>query len=1100
MNARHVLSGSGLLALTAVALLAAGCSPKPEEPLPPPPAAKIITFTASPTAVANPGDSVTLSWTTENATGVSVEQVGVGPVRGATATSGTASVTVQTDAIFVLTARGEGGTDARSVGVSVTDPDGTVLFAALPEKIEAGQSTTLTWFAPGAQSVSLTEVGGATIDLGTQLESGVVSVTPAASTSYRLTVDGHDFTVDVAVTPVISSFALSGPAPAPGSAVNLAWTTRGATQLVLTRVGATAPLLTETDAAKIANGAFTEVAPASLPQDGVLQYELEVSAGGVVTRLPLTVRVGRIDLTLTASGFAKVGQTVPVTWRSTGGESASLSVDGQVVFVAATAAEVSNGNYTLLGKSAPQQIELVVRNSRGMEARAAKTIEPVGLPTFNSFSANPTSIATAGSPVTLSWDVTNARRVRISQVGGGFSQTLTGTLDTGTLDVYPSRPSVTYQLEADNQAGDSISPQRTTVTVTTPALVTVSRKFPVGSSTTITGTTVPGATSITGLPTIVSNPPGEAFVDISTTGTQITDFSSADDGSALVDFGGGLDLRVFGSVPAASTLAVGTNGWMYFSSTSNATTIPSVPVGTSLQPLSFAVFACDLVLGANGKVFWRKDTVNGETRVIVQWNRVEVFNTAGTSLTFQAQLYSSGKVVYAYGDLTTGGATYSAGIVNSTETIYLSPTTQPTSGQTLSFFAPVSVSSLPIPHTVQAAPYYLTVQAGAANVEARLDDVLLAGDVYISEVNPRPLAALTNAEWIELTNTTSAAFDLGGYSLATGTLTYTFPAGVSVPANGRLLLAQAADLGDGAAVTADHLYPSTFVMADASGTLSLRPPSSTTAYARIDWNAATAPANGRSVQADRPSTSLLTAAPFSAPTCPAPLSATYGTSLQNGTPGAAQGRCFPYVVEPLPMGNFEPISATGTQLVAGSASASDTSTYQVTLPQAVTYFGTPSTTLSVCTNGWLTTATTTSTSATNKTAPSTTAPVGTIAPFWDDNAGDPGTMGSGMYWLQRDPDMTPGSGDEVTIVSWEGWRYWSTTYAGQILDFQVKFFANGDIEFHYGRQVAGTYSTGLSATTWIENPAGNTALAINVNSTTAPGIQGNTGFRFRYVP
>lgn len=1089
------------LLIGALLAFAAGCSPKPEDPLPPPPAAKISTFTVSPTSVANPGDSVTLTWATENATGISLEQVGVGPVSGATDVSGTASVTVSADTLFVLTARGEGGTDARSVGVKVAGQAGDVLFSALPTHITAGESSTLAWYAPGATAVTLEAVGGAMIDVGGQIENGTVTVTPDLTTSYRLTVDGKPFTVSVTVAPVIEALALDGAAPSAGDMAKLTWRTRGATQVTLTRAGVQAPLVTEMDPAKVASGDYTDTVPSDLPPNGVLNYELTASNGTEQVTRKLEIRTaGGLRLTdWSIPGYGRAGGNVPVSWKTTGATAVRVTVNGQTIFTSATAAEVANGNTVVDVAATAVTITIVATNAFGERAEASGTMEPVGPIAFNSFTATPTTIATAGAPVTLAWDVTNARRVRVSQVGGGFSRQVTGNQDTGSLDVYPNRPTVTYRLDADNQVGDAIDPQFVTVTVTTPGVVTVSRKLPPGMATTITGTTVPGATTISGLPTATLNVPGEAFIDISTSGTEITgDYTNQDDGSVLVDVGG-FATRLFGT-SVGSSLAVGTNGWMYFSTTNNATTIPSVPVTTNLQPLSLAVFARDLELGTNGRVFWRLDTVGGVDRLIVQWDHVEVYNNTATSLTFQAQLYSNGKVVYAYGQLDFGTATYSVGVVNADETAYLSPTTQPVSNETVTFFAPVDVASLPIPHTVQTPPYYVSVQAGAVTVEALLDDALAVGDLGISEINPRPATGLTDAEWIELTNTTGAAIDLEGWSLAVGTATYTFPAGVSVPANGRLLMAQAADLGNGATVTPGHLYPNTFLLPDTSGTLNLRPPGSTTAFARFDWNAATAPVAGRSVQADPPSATFKLASPFSTATCPAPTTATYGTTAQQGTPGAAQPKCFPYVLEPLPANGFQSIAATGTTLVLTSNLTTYT-TYQVTLPQAVSYFGTPSTTLSVCSAGWLSTTTTTSTNSTNKSLPSSTAPVGAIAPFWDINTGNTSNPTNGLYWEQRDPDMTPGSGDELTIVSWEGFRYNSTSYTAESSSWQVVFHGNGDIDFHYGDQTGtSSFQKGSSATSWLENPAGNAAMFINVNSSTAPGISPNTGFRYRYTP
>lgn len=1098
---RSLLIGA-LLAFTA------GCSPKAEDPLPPPPAASITSFTVSPTSVAKPGDAVTLTWETANATSVSVEQVGTGAVSGATDLSGTASVTVSADTIFVLTARGEGGTDARSVGVTVGEQAGDVLFTALPARITAGQSATLAWYAPGAQSVGLAAVGGAAVDIGTQKENGTVTVTPDATTTYRLTVDGKTSDATVAVTPVIEAFALEGSAPAVGDPAKLTWKTRGATQVTLTRAGEANPLVTEMDPARVANGDFTDTVPPSLPPSGLLRYTLTASVGmeQVTQQLEIRVAAGLRFTGWTIPAYGRLGGGVSVTWKTTGADSVHVEVDGQTTYVTPTAVDVASGTTVVDVPPTTATVKLIATNVYGERAEVTGMLEPVGAITFNSLTATPSTTATGGDAVTLAWDVSNARRLRLTQVGGGFAAFRQGTVDTGSVTVRPNAPTVTYQLDADNRAGDAIDTQFVTVTVTAPTVVTVSRKLPSGGATTIDGTTVPGATTIYGAPTADTNATGAAFVDIAATGTEITGFATttgtlnSNDGTALIDVPG-MDLRIFGVPVSSSQVSVSTNGWFYFSSANNATTNPSVPVGTSLQPLSIVPFGQNLDLGATGRVYWQQDQVNGVDRLIIQWTHAQTSGNASSDITFQAQVYATGEIVFAYQTIQGVTASWSCGVVNGNESAYLAPTALPAEGDTVKFFAGQPVSALPVAHTVLASDYWLTVEGtGGALVPARLDDRMVTGNIAISEINPRPAAGLTDAEWIELTNTTGTAIDLEGWSLAVGTATYTFPAGVTVPANGRLLMAQAADLGDGATVTVGHLYPNTFLLPDTSGTLNLRPPGSTTAFARFDWNAATAPAAGRSVQADPPSATFKLASPFSTATCPAPTTATYGTSLQQGTPGAAQPKCFPYTLEALPPNGFQSIAASGTTLVLATNLTTFT-TYQVTLPQAVRYFGNTSTNLSVCSAGWLSTTTTTSTNTTNKTLPNTTAPVGAIAPFWDYNAADTALPTNGLYWEQRDPDMTPGSGDELTIVSWEGFRYSSTSYAGQYADWQVLFHGNGDIDFQYGKQVGTTtYLKGLSATSWLENPAGTAAMFINVNSTTAPGITPFTGFRYRYTP
>ncbi|MBK7864520.1 MAG: hypothetical protein IPJ65_39155 [Archangiaceae bacterium] len=280
-------------------------------------------------------------------------------------------------------------------------------------------------------------------------------------------------------------------------------------------------------------------------------------------------------------------------------------------------------------------------------------------------------------------------------------------------------------------------------------------------------------------------------------------------------------------------------------------------------------------------------------------------------------------------------------------------------------------------------------------------------------------------------------------------------------------------------------------MADASGTLTLQ--FGTATYESASWDSTSQTGAGVSVRVDRLQPSVLYTA---TPVCSGATTGSYG--LQTGTPGQMQPRCttaFPYTVRQLPVGNFESIAATGTLINAGA----DTALNTVTLTNPIQYFGAMSTSLTVSSNGVLSTIPFTASTATNKSAASTSLPVGTIAPFWDDLTATPGT-GVGCYWQAKDPDGTPASGDEYTIVSWEGYK--TVSSATGLLNFQVKFFANGNIEYHYGAMNPGTTGAahqGSGATTWLEDPTGKSALAVNVNSLT-PGIAPSSAWRFTYAP
>ncbi len=1093
-----------LWVLTALGFTGCNSTVKPQ-PVPAP--GTVVAFSATPGELALPGDKATLSWTTENATRVSLEQVGQGPIAiDPRAASGTLEVALAKDALFVLTAQGEGGTDSRSLGVAVKRVMRGVVFDAVPRAIAAGDSATLVWNAPGAAAVSIKEVGSAMVDLRGQKESGSVQVGPGKSTSYELDADGTKQLVTIEVGIAIYGFGLDGPSPLPGQQVNLSWETSGGAKLTLKRAGMAAVVLTVTDATRVASGTFSEAVPAGAPVDGLLTYTLDLEQGTAKVSRTLTVRVGgSVKITqFLVPALVRPGGTVVVQWKTTGGERLELWVDDASFFLAPDAATVAVGSRLLKAPTTGTlKVKLVVSNSRGAVDALEKTTAVIGPPTFNSFTADKSTVAVGAEPVVLSWNVTNARHVRISEAGQPVFEKTAGTLDTGTLTVFPNRAITTYLLEADNGAGDAIAVKSRAVVVTTPAVLTFSAQVPLAAASSITGHTVVGGTTILGLPNSKKNVAGDAFVDIAGTGTPI-DLVSAFSTATVVDIGP-FSTRIFGRPVSGNSISVSPDGFIVFSSTAQTGPFsPSVPaIGTQLFPLSLAPALKNLDVGT-GQIGWQVDVVGDEQRLIVQWTGVQPAGVPTAPMTFQLQVFTRGKVVFAYKKLPAAVGTIGVGVVNSEETDVLGTAVAPVEGDVFTFF---TQTTLPASVKVELLPYSALVKVPTGWVAVEGSGLLSPGQIAVTEINPRPAASVTGGEWLEVTNYTAFPFDLKGWVLNLGSgLTHPITTSVLVPANGRILLAQRLDLGDATAgVTAAYSYgaaSSLFVMSDSSGSLSLDIAGAP--YATISWDALTLPDAGLAVRADAPSPSKLYANGAQQSFCPGTGSPLYGTAAQAGTPGTLNARCFPYTLVALDGGSFEALAGNGgTLIVQGDAgsSATDDNVYPVTLASPAKLFGQSYPTLSVGTNGWMTPIATTLPEYVNKVLPSALAPAGSIAPFWDDLSGNPGIPGSGIYTVHRDPDGIAGNGDEYTIVSWEGWQVDSTP--GQNLNFQVKLFETGNLEYHYGTMGdAGTELTqrGSSATSWLEDVLGKSALPINLNSATAPGIRANTAFRYTYTP
>ncbi len=177
--------------------------------------------------------STTLSWTTSNATSVSIDQ-GIGAV----AASGSTPITVNATTTYTLTATGPGGTVNCSDTVTITPVTDNapmcVSLDAAPSSIRPGESTTLTWVTRNATSVSLSGVGAVAAN-----DSRVV--TPVGTTTYTLTVNGTGPTSNCSVTVTVTN----NPVPAcvflrasdssieEGEAVTLSWETDNATSFEL---------------------------------------------------------------------------------------------------------------------------------------------------------------------------------------------------------------------------------------------------------------------------------------------------------------------------------------------------------------------------------------------------------------------------------------------------------------------------------------------------------------------------------------------------------------------------------------------------------------------------------------------------------------------------------------------------------------------------------------------------------------------------------------------------------------------------------------------------------------------------------------------------
>lgn len=1090
---------AGLAVMTAF-----GCKPPPPPEQKVPVAATVKSFTVDKPQIAEAGDTVTLSWEVENATGVSLATLDgtAVPLTDATAATGSVETKVEANTVFVLTAHGEGGGDSAAVSVVLPTSPSDPLLAALPETIEAGQKTTLVWNVAGATEVSLTDSAGQSVYSGDQA-AGSIAVMPNSTTTYTLTAGEATVSAKVAVTPAVVAFTSSDPAAHPGDKVTLSWKVGGAESLTLSADGR-GDLTTVTDAAQLADGSFEDTVPADLPANGLVHYTLTAKQGDAQVIRELTLWVGSdpIFTSFAVPSYAKVGGTYQVQWSTVLADHLEISVDGKVVHVATTPAEVQYGTLALPTPTQDATVELRATNARGGVATQTTTVSPVDVPTLVSFTATPNPAAHGGDAVRLDWNVTNARHVKIS-VKGRFQVTeITGSgAETSFVDVYPNGPTV-YVLEADNQVGDAIPPQELTATVTTPAdLVYSQSDIPEGARVQVTGHTVPGGTDIEGLPAL--NQPGEGFVDIADPANDIN-YSGYDTTADLVPLGETFQTTIFGVPVSADQITVSINGWFALGDSHGdwgEDGPTSKDPAVDLRENCFAPLFADLYTGSGTTVYRRLDTVNGDRRLIVQWDDAVLDGQSSSSLTFQAQIYASGKIVYAYQTMSANNLDATIGALNAGKAFAPHFDHTPLAGETL------TLSGVTLPATVVASstPMHVRVKippSGYIEIDST-PKIFPFNLVGITEVMYNP--TLADGEWFEVTNFSSNPVDLNGWTIDFGGgQTATISGTAALAAGGRMVMGQtatSAESGTTGGSPVDFVYGTALTMPNSSGQVGLVYMG--VPYTKAAWT--TAGTTGVSLRNDDRTYFAFSSSTVKTATCPS--TEPFGVNGQLGTPGAVNPRCFGWDMAPIP-GNFQSIKTTGNP-IAGMQTTGNNSIDSVVVPldftasggHAVkiggTLYGNATNKLYVSSNGWVSLVSTTSSNGSNGSNPSTGAPNGTLAVFWDDLAAN--ATQSGVYWQQFDPDSTPASGDEYTLISWENWKTWSSSTTSE-LNFQIRIDeATGAVEYHYGTMTSSdpNYSNGDRATVWLESLDGRTAAKVLANQSL---LKPNSGWRFTYTP
>ena len=589
-----------------------------------------------------------------------------------------------------------------------------------------------------------------------------------------------------------------------------------------------------------------------------------------------------------------------------------------------------------------------------------------------------------------------------------------------------------------------------------------------------------------------SNEPGGpafAWQDISATGTPIADVTTDDDTSAPIALG--FNFPFYGAT--FNAIRVSSNGWLSFTSSSTAYSNQPLPNAGAPENL-VAPFWDDLNPGGVPRIYYQ----SFGSRAVIQWHQMPRYNQAGSSLTFQAILDSSGAVTFQYLSLTGTLDSATVGIQNATRTTGL--TTAYNQAYVQNNLA-VRYSSLP--QWLTAGPTSGRIPAGGSMpIGVHIDAARLEGGTYPGTINintndpahptltvsvtlqvtgapdasvaPASIAygdrfvASPHVMSLSVSNTGTDTLHVTGISSSSSVLSAS-PAGpFDIPAHGIQTVAVTwtpADLGP--------FDASLTINSDDAGEPAITVPVGGNAIA-TPVVVVSPPSLGDTLPSGAISTQVLTVSNTGGSDLVLTAGADQGNGgngivvadergLGSGGPDAFGYRWADSDAPGGPAFIFTDISTSGTPIVFGSA---DNSLSQIiSLGMSFPFYGNTFGSMKVSTNGWLTFNTTsTVTLSLNGNLPSTTLPANSIAMFWDDlhlRGGSVSYLNDGSRFILQYTNvgrLSPSTGQSYT--------------------FQLQLYPTGRILLLY-QTMSGTLN---SATIGVQDGTRTIALPVNFNT------------------
>ncbi len=701
----------------------------------------------------------------------------------------------------------------------------------------------------------------------------------------------------------------------------------------------------------------------------------------------------------------------------------------------------------------------------------------------------------ASQPVTLGWQAIGGEAVTLlSTVGGVTTELGMGSLDPDS-DSYEDLLSddTTYTLELHSFG----RVKRATVlvrarTVGVSVVGSTTSALP-GETVTLTWDTTSFAG---GDPSVSSNFAGglqeipATFEDISGSpdaiiiGSGITndsafgmvDFDTANTGFSFPHFGTDYD-----------SLLVSIKGIILGGTTS----IQSLPWQNQTLPTSstndhnkviLAPYWGDLLTANSGAGVFSKFVSNpsGLDYFIIQFHKMSIWNNSGTSVTFQAVLFSDGTFEFRYADMLPltnslaqghgrtigyqasgggdGGMLHYGGVYTATAPNPGNVFPGGMSNRAFRYEAPMSLSGSMVVTPSKTTRYEICgVEGGYSECSSFLVVVPEAGNAIITEVMIEPTGGPTD-QWFEVRNLSGATLDLEGWEIVSGTASHLITGPLEIAPGAYATLAASAAPG----FVPDYVYGGGVPLGSASnGEVLLF--AGNRLISEIRWDSTWSMAPAVSIEAD-PMRLVPGVFSFTSSDMYCLSTETYDGGANAGTPGQPSPGCSvsEYVPDFLSLRPAIDISQVG-HAISGLTAYSTMGSANLSF--SFPFYGQSHSTISISSNGFITMTDSLSSSyITNVSLPSTAAPAsfGLIAPFWDEFSYSRYTATFRMAEVEV-------GGQTVAVLQWNRVGPWDLSTAEAT--FQAQLWENGDIVFVYGTLGAdGTYSRGTSGTVGIQAP------------------------------